>query len=144
MENRQTLKSGKRWIGFLVFPFALGLIVEIFSTTDNMIWNLIYLLICGIIFMVFRFSRRLYFDEKNFYIVRGNYEKEIPFTNIISLKKSSTKVNGERYWKLLYKDKDGEEHICRFFKMFGIKEFQNAIRAENKDIIIWDHPFFGH
>ena len=76
-------------------------------------------------------------------INRSINEKKIPFSVIISIKKSNTKVNGSRFWKLVYLDKLKKERTCRFFSDFN-KEFRQSVKIVNPDVVIWTHPHFNH
>lgn len=144
MAKRTTIKYGYKWMRFIFILFAFLIILGIIENPQNIIWDLLFLLICAILYFLFSISRRLQFDTQNFYIIRGSNEKAIHFSSIISIKKSSTKINGGRYWKMIYKDEFGSEHKCRYFFDFFYKEFHENVKKINPDVVIWTHPFFNH
>lgn len=144
MEKRVIIKYGYRWMRFIFLLIAFFIVLEIISTSQDRILNFAYLMIYVMLFLLFRLSRRLQFDSKNFYIIRGNNEKIIPFISIISIKKSSSKVNGGRYWKMLYQDEFKTEHICRYFPTLDTKKLNESVKKVNPNVVIWEHPFFNH
>lgn len=142
-EERKIIKYGYRWMGLIPLILSAFIILDLLTNYENIFEHLTALLICAVFFFIFKISRRIQYDSNNLYIIRGGNERVIPFSTIISIKKSSTKVNGSRYWKLLYKDNTGNEKMCRYFLSFA-KEFNESVRKVNPDVVIWTHPFFNH
>lgn len=128
---------------FLLIPFIFAAILQIVTGDGDRIQGAIVLLVSLGLYFLFTISRRLQYDDQNFYIIRGSNERAIHFSSIISIKKTSTKVNGERYWKMVYLDEFRIKHNCRFFSSFN-KEFHTRVRTVNPDVVIWTHPFFNH
>lgn len=144
MEKRETIKPGYRWIRFIIIPVALAIALEIVIEGQDLVWNFIYLLICAGLYFLLQHSRRIQYDSNNFYIIRGANEKVVPFSTIISIKKSNTKINGGRYWKLTYKDEFGKEHLCRYFHDFFSESFLKSVQKINPGVVIWRQAFFNH
>jgi cbb3-type cytochrome oxidase subunit 3 len=143
-EKKKMITTGIiRWWRFIIAPV-------VFLVTANMIqegtyssWKiLIILLLSGIFYLLWK-HRRLKFDNKNLYIKRGKAETTVPLTNIVSIKRSRTKVNGGRYWILIYLDQLNEERKLRFDSDFD-KEFHDMVKENNPEVVIWTHPFFNH
>ena len=100
------------------------------------------LILTGLSYLLWK-RRRLKHDSKNLYIKRGREETCVPLSDIVSIKRSRTKVNGMRYWTLIYLDEIKQERKLRFNSYFN-KEFFNAVRENNPKVVIWEHPFFNH
>lgn len=128
---------------FLLIPFIFAAILQIVTGDGDRMQGAIGLLVFLGLYFLFSISRRLQYDDQNFYIIRGSNERAIHFSSIISIKKTSTKVNGERYWKMVYLDEFKVERRCRFFSSFN-KDFHNKVRSVNPDVVIWTHPIFNH
>lgn len=145
-EKRKTLSYGMRWPRYIFAVLGFFILIDIVSNIEDILYNLTQLMLCGMLFLIFYSIRRLQFDKDNLYIIKGSDETIVPLSSIISIKKSSTKVNGSRYYKILYKDEFNEEHIRRYMPgIFGeSKNFIAAVQKANPDVIHWSHPFFNH
>ncbi len=143
MEKRKTITYGIRWTRFILIPVALGIVLQILDKDVHRPRNFIIFLICMGLYYLLGSSRRLKHDSQNLYIIHGSKEKMIPFSSIISIKKSRAKVNGNRFWILIYFDQAGKEHRIRFFTSFN-KEFFEKVKDVNSEVVIWTHPFFNH
>ena len=145
-EERKTLSYGIRWPRYIFAVVGFFILIEIISSLQEVLQNLTQFMLCGMLYFIFYRFRRLQFDSNNLYIIKGKDEVVVPFASIISIKKSSTKVNGSRYYKILYQDEFKEEHILRYFPgIFGeSKNFIAAVKKVNPNVIHWDHPFFNH
>ncbi len=145
-EERKTLASGTRWPRFIFAVVGFFILVEIVSEPGEFLIKLFLLMLCGIFYFVFYRIRRLQFDNDNLYILKGKDETVVPFVSIISIKKANTKVNGQRYYKILYKDEFNTEHIRRYMPgIFGeSKNFIATVKKANPDVVHWSHPFFNH
>lgn len=143
MEEKKTITFGKAWLRYLVIPviavFIFGILVGDFK--DG--WTFVLLFISIGLFLLLKRSRKLKHDNEHFYIIHGKKEKAIHYCNIISIKRSRSKVNGGRYWILKYKNDEEKVKSCRFFSSFD-GEFHRSVRTINSDVVIWEHPFFGH
>ena len=128
---------------FIAYPLIILQILEFIYDSEGKLWDVAFFFIWIGFYLVMSRARRLQHDNENFYIIRGSDERVVPFTSIVSIKKSSTKVNGSRYWKLIYLDEFKTENKCRFFSDFN-KEFHNSVKAVNPDVVIWTHPHFNH
>ena len=137
--ERKVVRRGWAWARWLAIPivfFALP------TTLHEYIWVNLIIIAFGVgIFFLFRRAKRLEHDEVNLYLIRAKKEKVIPFLDIVSIKRSSTKVNGERYWIIRYKDGEKERSV-RYFRLFFNKEFQKAVKDQNPEVVIWTHPHF--
>lgn len=145
-EERKTISSGIRWPRFVFVIIGFFSLIELIFESEGRLSSLSTMMLCWMLYFVFYKIRRLQFDSSNLYIVKGKEETVVPYSSIISIKKSSTKVNGSRYYKILYKDEFSEEHIRRYFpRIFGeSKNFIAAVKKANPGVIHWDHPFFNH
>tara|TARA_R110000787_G_scaffold271063_5_gene378176 strand:- start:813 stop:1313 length:501 start_codon:yes stop_codon:yes gene_type:complete len=141
--KREVIKSGKAWMRFLMYPLAFLSILDIIDKPYRYT-GLIVLVISIGLFYLFKRARRLEHDDQNLYIIRGKKEKIIPFTSIISIKRSAAKVNGNRFWILLYKDDLDKKRKIRYFRSFYNKEFHSALRIANPKVVVWTHPHFAH
>lgn len=142
IEKRKAITiSFLRWTRFLLVPVFPAIILQIFSQSEDRALGFIYLFCAiGLYALLYRI-RRLQFDSKFFYIVRGKAEKAIPLSAISSIKRSRTKVNGSRFWKLRYCESNGKERLVRYFSDFD-KEFHTAVRKANPVVVVWHHPYF--
>jgi len=141
--ERQVLRRGKAWMRWLMIPVAILAILDIWEKPDR--WTgVVVLTICIGLFYLLKRARTIEHDDKNVYLIRDKKEKIIPFTSIISLKRSRAKVNGSRYWILLFEDDLRKKRKIRFFNDFYNKEFHNKLRIGNPKVVIWTHPFFAH
>tara|TARA_B100000795_G_C22699028_1_gene398839 strand:+ start:445 stop:891 length:447 start_codon:yes stop_codon:yes gene_type:complete len=143
-EKKKKITTGIiRWWRFIIAPVVLIVTLSMFQEgTFSPLKILILLILSGIVYLLWK-RKRLKFDSKNLYIKRGKEETNFPLTNIISIKRSSTKVNGARYWILMYSDEIRQERTLRFDSYFN-KEFFEAVRKKNPKVVIWEHPFFNH
>jgi len=129
-----------RWLRFPILFVSVFIGAEVLKFEEN--WSyylLVFLILIGFGYLLWN-RRRLKHDGANLYIKRGNDETRIPLTRVISIKRSSTKVNGSRYWILIYLNEIKEEQKLRFNSDFN-KEFFDTVRDSNPDVIIWEHPF---
>lgn len=144
MEERKTIKNGLAWIRYFLIPVMIALLGEIIYYKENRWQNVVFFMLCVILFYLLKRMRKLQHDNQNFYIIRGTKENVIPFTSIISIKRSRSKVNGSRFWIITYTDEKNKTRKCRYFSDFFNKEFHECVRLENPSVIIWTHPFFNH
>ncbi len=143
-EKRITLKDGIAWVRWLIVPIALGFLMSAFSEGGHTSRDLFIVFICYLLFILIKKSRKIQYDSESLYIIHGKKEKIIQFANIISIKKSNTKINGKRFWKLTY-DIDDKKQTCRYFAdLFDLdaKKMNEKIRKINPNVIIWYHPYF--
>lgn len=146
MEERIMLTNGFRWYRWIFVFIGVFPVIGILAW-ENLVNNFVGLIVCAALIYLFNKSRRIYFDSRNIYIVRGKDEKEIPLRTVKSLKRSRGKVNSRRFWIVAYEAEGAQEKKFRFFsEPFGgtMKKFKAQLRQENGDVIIWDHPFFNH
>lgn len=141
-EKKQMITTGIiRWLRFPILFVSVFIGAEVLKFEEN--WSyylLVFLILIGFGYLLWN-RRRLKHDNTNLYIKRGNDERRVPLSNIVSIKRSSTKVNGSRYWILIYLDEIKEEQKLRFNSDFN-KEFFDTVRDRNPEVIIWEHPFF--
>lgn len=142
-KKREVIKSGKAWMRWIMIPVGLLSILDIYDKPYRFTGLIVLLISIGLFYLLKR-ARRLEHDDESLYIIRAQKEKEVPFTSIISIKRSAAKVNGSRYWILLYKDDLDKKRKLRYFRSFYNKEFQQAVRIANPKVIIWTHPHFAH
>ena len=141
--ERQVLKSGKAWMRWLMIPVAFFSVLDIIDKPYRFTGLIVLLISVGLFFLLKR-ARRLEHDELNLYIIRDKKEVIVPFTDIISIKRSRAKVNGSRAWILRYDDHLRKKRKIRFFNDFFNKKFHTAVRIANPKVVIWTHPFFAH
>tara|TARA_R110001632_G_scaffold6324_4_gene25792 strand:- start:9006 stop:9506 length:501 start_codon:yes stop_codon:yes gene_type:complete len=142
-KKREVIKSGKAWMRWLMIPVALLSVLDIIDKPYR--WTGLILLVISVgLFYLLKRSRRLEHDEVNLYIIRDKKETIVPFTSIISIKRSGMKVNGSRPWKIRYEDHIRKKRKIWFFNDFFNKEFHNAVRIGNPKVVIWTHPHFAH
>lgn len=140
---RENITTGYYWLRYpmMVLMAIFGLNLLFYPSS----WTYAILLLVSIgLFFLFRRSKRMYYDDENLYILRHKNEEVVPFTDIISIKKSRAKVNGSRFWILLYTNKRKEEKKVRFYRMFFYRAFHQAVKKVNPAVVIWEHPFFNH
>ncbi len=143
-EEKKMITTGIiRWWRYIIAPIVLIVTASMIQHGTYSNWKIIILLLfSGITYLLWK-HRRLKFDSENLYIRRGNEETTVPLTNIVSIKRSSTRVNNERYWILIYLDELQQERKLRFNSDFD-KEFHDTVKKNNPEVIIWTHPFFNH
>lgn len=142
-KKREVIKSGKAWMRWLMVPVVFFSVLHIFEHLTSLTGYIVLLISIGL-FYVFKRARRLEHDELNLYIIRDKKETIIPFTSIISIKRSGMTVNGSRPWKIRYDDHIRKERKIWFFNDFFNKKFHNAVRIANPKVVIWTHPLFAH
>lgn len=143
--KRTTLTNGIRPFRYIAAFVGVILVQEVWnaeSLTDGAIitfiiawglWGLLYV------------SRRLSFDTNGVYKQYGRKEIFIPYESIVSIKKSGTKINGRRTWKLAHEsDKTKSFHFLEGrFQQGNVKEMIAIAKRVNPEIAIWWHPFFN-
>jgi hypothetical protein len=140
-KKKKITSNSIRWWRFIIALVILIVTWDMLQEgTYSSLKILILLILSGIIYLLWK-DRRLKYDRKNLYIQRGKEETNFPLTNIVSIKKSKTKINGQRFWVLTYVDKQNIEKKLRFKSNFN-KEFHNTVRQNNPNVIISTHPFF--
>jgi hypothetical protein len=141
-KNKKKITSNSmRWWRFIIALVILIVTWDMLQEgTYSSLKIIILLILSGIIYLLWK-DRRLKYDRKNLYIQRGKEETNFPLTNIVSIKKSKTKINGQRFWVLTYVDKQNIEKKLRFKSNFN-KEFHNTVTQNNPNVIISTHPFF--
>lgn len=131
-----------RWLRFLLIPIAVVVgFGSIGPEGISWIGLGITAFLVVISYLLWK-QRMLRYDSKFLYIKKGNDETRIPLRDVISIKRSAAKVNGSRFWILIYKDQARLEKKLRFNSDFN-KPFFTAVEAENPDVVIWTHPFFN-
>lgn len=143
-EKKKIITTGIiRWWRFIIAILVVFLSLNMIQEGSYTSWRILLIFILsGIVYLLWK-RRRLKFDSKNLYIKRGNEETVVPLAAIVSIKRSRTKVNSQRYWILMYLDDQKEAHKLRYDSDFN-KEFHTAVRESNPSVIIWTHPFFNH
>jgi hypothetical protein len=140
-KKKKITSNSIRWWRFIIALVILIVTWDMLQEgTYSSLKIIILLILSGIIYLLWK-DRRLKYDRKNLYIQRGKEETNFPLTNIVSIKKSKTKINGQRFWVLTYVDKQNIEKKLRFKSNFN-KEFHNTVRQNNPNVIISTHPFF--
>ena len=140
-KKKKITSNSMRWWRFIIALVILIVTWDMLQEgTYSSLKIIILLILSGIIYLLWK-DRRLKYDRKNLYIQRGKEETNFPLTNIVSIKKSKTKINGQRFWVLTYVDKQNIEKKLRFKSNFN-KEFHNTVRQNNPNVIISTHPFF--
>jgi len=132
-----------RWLRFPIVIVVVILFTEFLKFNSYWQYHLLFFLIFSGLFYLLWNRRRLKHDSANLYIKRGKDETRVPLSNIVSIKRSRTKVNSKRYWILIYLDEIKQERKLRFDSDFN-KPFFDAVRDNNPKVIIWEHPFFNH
>lgn len=143
MEKRKVVTYGYRWLRFVVIPFIIFPIFGLIESFENWEQNLLFLVISLFLYFLFWRSRRMQHDSENLYVINGSKTKVIPFTSIISIKRSRTKINGSRFWILKYLNQLEETRTIRYNTSFT-KEFRDCVEKANPNVVIWTHPFFNH
>lgn len=131
-------------MGFVViFSFAALFSEPIFET-----WVVLcFLMSVGVFYLLYK-SRRIRFDDESVFRIYGKKEKETPFVTILSIKRTSAKINGRRMWKLTFLNEEGKEKSFRFlegnFQHGSTQELIKKVERVNPSVVIWQHPFFNH
>lgn len=142
-KERKVLRPGWAWFQWVVLAGVIFTALNLIQNPTSWPTFIILFVFVGL-FLLFRRARRLEFDEQNLYVVRAKKDAQtISFKNINSIKRSATKVNGERYWIIRYQEGDKERKL-RYFRQFFNKEFQKAVKDVNPAVVIWTHPHFNH
>lgn len=141
--ERRVMRPGWAWARWVMALAAIFTLLYLIQNPTS--WGAFITLAVFVgLFFLFRRARRLEYDDENIYIIRAKkIVKTISFKDIVSIKRSAAKVNGERFWIVRYKD-EGKEKKFRYFRLFFNKEFHQAVRDVNPDVVIWTHPFFNH
>lgn len=148
--KRETLTSGIR--GFR-WPIAAFVVLMLLAVLDSALlqgyFNLpafLLMLIGAGLFVMLTNSREMQYDAENLYLLFGAREKVIPMTSIVSIKRSSMKVQGSRPWILEYTNEREEKRKFRFFEpVFGDStDFRKKVRVAHPSVVIWEHPHFNH
>lgn len=143
-EKKQIITTGivRRWRFPMLFV-SVFMGAEVLRFDENWSYYLLaFLILTGLSYLLWK-RRRLKHDSKNLYIKRGKDETRVPITNIISIKRSRAKINGCRYWILIYSDEIRQERTLRFDSDFNTPFF-DAVSENNPKVVIWEHPFFNH
>lgn len=143
MSERKPISNGIGWMRFLLIPVILVLLSEVIYSENRWIYLPFFLLSIALYYRL-KNARKIKIDDQFLYLVYGKKEKVIPFQKIISIKRSSAKVNGNRYWILRYQLEEGKIKSVRYFRDFFNKEFHQAVRLKNPEVVIWTHPHFNH
>lgn len=143
MEKPKVVTYGYRWVRFILIPLIIFALIGLFEFGENWARDLLILIVLLFLYFLFWRSRRLKHDSENLYIINGNKTKVVPFTSIISIKRSRTKINGSRFWILKYTNDLEETRTIRYSTSFT-KEFRDSVMKANPDVVIWTHPFFNH
>lgn len=146
--ERTTLTTGMRSRRYILIPV---MIVCLFGIFDNLYKSLIYiivLIVCMVLYYLINNSRWMNFDNTTLYVINGKRESTIHFMDIVSIKKSATKISHfGRYWKIRYKEGDGTERTRRYYPPYlgdTQKKFYTAVQKVNPKVVVWTHPFFNH
>ena len=132
-----------RWLRYPIGFLAIIFLVEFFKFTSHWHYYLTtFTILSGIFYWLWN-RRMLRHDSKNLYILRGKTETIVPLSKVVSIKRSRAKVNSSRYWILIYLNELKEEKKLRFDSDFN-KPFFDAVRDNNPEVVIWEHPFFNH
>ena len=138
---RETLVYGYSWVRYLLVPVLMFQVLYLYKF-PNLGWTYIFITLLSIgLFIAFKYARKIKHDKENLYLVKASHEKVIPFSNIISIKKSGAKINGHRFWKLNYKDTNNVKHTIRFFSSFN-HDFHDLVRISNPEVIICNDPHY--
>ena len=141
--KRRVIKSGWAWVRWVMI-LAIAIAAQNFFQNHESWPAFIVLLVFVGLFFLFKRARRLEYDDENLYVIRAKKNvKTIHFKEINSIKRSGARVNGERYWIIRYQDGDKQRKI-RYFRLFFNKEFHQAVRDVNPNVVIWTHPHFNH
>jgi len=144
MDNRKVISNCTRWPRFLLWPIFLAGIFQLEEDPQSWQTTAAVLLICAIVYRLIYKRRRLQYDDEALYQIWGKREVPIALKNIQSIKRSTWKINGCRYWKLSYLDNQNSRTIRFFGSIYNNpeKELHRAIEAANPNVIIWHHPYF--
>ncbi len=142
MEKRKIITNGLGWVRFLLVPVILFVTIQMLSGQFNGQNKASIIVLLAIAFFLLTLARRLHYDEKGLYFIRGKQETLIPFRAILSIKRSATKVNGSRYWVLKHGDATGKVRTIRYYGSYDAQDFINLALRENPDITFWAHPHF--
>lgn len=143
MEERKVVTYGYRWLRFVLIPIIIVSILGLIDSIEDWEINILTLIVSLFLYFLFWRSRRMQHDSENLYVINGSKTKVIPFTSIISIKRSRTTINGSRFWILKYLNQLEETRTLRYNTSFT-KEFRDSVEKANPDVVIWTHPFFNH
>lgn len=150
VSERRVINSGYAWTRFLMVPVFLSGVSYTYYEPDR--WTgPVTMTVAVILFYLLKRARKIKYDDENVYIIRGKKEKVIPFTSIVSIKKSAAKVNGSHFWKLRYKDEQKKQRTIRILEVFLIRIFWNLYEKQTlkwlsghiRFLIIDQKPFYS-
>lgn len=143
--KRTTLTHGLRPFRYVAGAVGVFCIQEVWNAERLTDGPIIIFVLAWAFWFLFYMHRKLSFDGTGVYKRYGRKEIHIPFQSIVSIKKSGTKINGRRTWKLTHNsDKIRSFHFLEGnFQHGSVKEMIGIATKVNPDIVIWWHPFFN-
>jgi hypothetical protein len=143
-EKKKMITTGIiRWWRYLLFVIAFFVTIDMIQHSSYGQYKMMSIFLMSVLIYVLWKRRRLKYDAEYLYIKRGNEETAVPLADIVSIKKSRTKINGYRFWILIYTDELKQSQTLRFHSDFD-GPFHDAVRNKNPEVVIWTHPFFNH
>ncbi|MCB0696287.1 MAG: hypothetical protein KDC07_02915 [Chitinophagaceae bacterium] len=144
-EERILLTNGYRNLRHVLYIPVLIFAMDVINSGGKNAGMLAGLIISIGLYLLLLRARRLRFDQQNLYVIHGRAERTIHFSDIESIKKSRSKINGRRHWIVTYDDGTGKKRKLRYFPWdFGgvSKKLNAAVQSANPKVVIWDHPYF--
>jgi hypothetical protein len=136
--KRETITNGIAWTRFILVPFIIYAVSMVFTSDDKFAFLLFSLTLLGVFFLLSK-ARKLKYDDEKVIKIKGAHVLFIPFSEIIELRKSKSKVNGSRFWIMTYLDENKNEKKIRYFhgifQGFG-EEFHKKLRMANPSVNI--------
>lgn len=120
--ERRVLRPGWAWAQWVMMIGVAFAVLNLIGNPTSWPTFIVLFVFVGLFFL-FRRARRLEHDDENIYVIRAKkIVQTIPFKTINRIKRSATKVNGERFWIIRYQDGKKERKL-RYFRQFFNKEF---------------------
>lgn len=134
----KTITNGPRWMRYPIFFIFISNVFNVIIGY-NLTANLTSATICGGLVFLLWIYRKVKYDDKNVYFISGNRKKVVPYETITELKRSKSRVNGDRFWILKYENENGSIKTRRFFHGIfrdGPKDFHQKLKAVNPGVNI--------
>jgi hypothetical protein len=132
---------------YLMLGIGLVLIVYMVIADDRETLLLpfgIFLSVCAILFFLFHHAKTVEFDQQYLHIRGRQTYVTVPLHRIVMIGLTTTKINKESMWKIVYTDERDEEQSVRIlperknFRRFTryMEEHHPGVRVKN-----WEHAF---
>lgn len=137
MDNRKQITNGIRWYRW-IFVITASLCFLYIANGQYLEWTITSFLISLLLIRILYNSPRLELYGESLYIIRGKEEEAVSFKKISKIRKTRTKINGRRMWKVIYEDETGIKRTRRFIPIIfaPMSNFCDGVKKTNPDVVI--------